>query len=188
MLTQLSTRRESKPQDLVGLLGECHQRIRHFVELARQAALRGDASADQVAQACTDVERYFKEALPLHVADEEESIEPRLRGQSPPVDHALDTVAAQHEQHASKLATLLAALAAVRIRPADDVARSELAAAATALKTEFEAHLRLEETTIFPAIRELLPSETQTRIIDELRRRRRPEPATAAGNFSENQS
>jgi hypothetical protein len=31
------------PQDLVDLLGECHQRIRRFVALARQAASRRDA-------------------------------------------------------------------------------------------------------------------------------------------------
>ncbi len=188
MLTQLSKRREAQCQDLVALLGECHQKIRHFVDLARDIALHRDVPAEQVAQACADVERYFREALPLHVADEEESIEPRLRGQSPSVDHVLDTMAAQHQQHASKVANLLGAIAKVRSQPCDDVARSELAAAAIALRTEFVDHLNLEETTIFPAIRELLPSDTQALIIEELRQRRRFDRRTWAAIAQENQS
>ena len=173
MLTQLSARRDNVPQDLVDLLGECHQRIRRFVDLARQVASREDAPLDQVAQACADVERYFVEALPLHVADEEESIEPRLRGLSPSVDHALDAMTHQHQEHASNLEALLRATAKVRCEPHDERARGELATAAIALEIEFEKHLALEENTIFPAIRELLPPEAQESIIVELRQRRR---------------
>lgn len=172
MLTQLSARRDNGPQDLVDLLGECHQRIRRFVDLARQAASREDAPPGQVAQACADVERYFVEALPLHVADEEESIEPRLRGVSPSVDHALDAMARQHQEHASNLEALLRATAKVRCEPHDECARGELATVAIALEIEFEEHLTLEENTIFPAIREL-PPKTQESIIVELRQRRR---------------
>src|SRR5690606_15926791 len=80
MLIELSTHRRDTPRDLVDLLGECHARIRRFVELAHEAAIRMDAPVEQVIQACADVERYFVEALPLHVADEEESIAPRLKG------------------------------------------------------------------------------------------------------------
>lgn len=172
MLTQLSMRPATGSQDLVDLLGECHQRIRRFVALARQAGSRRDAPPDQVAQACAAVERYFVEALPLHVAEEEESLEPRLRGLSPTVDQALATVAHQHQQHVSKIAALLAAIGKVRNRPHYEVARGEFATAAIALETEFEEHLRLEESAIFPAIRELLSREIQASIIDELRKRR----------------
>lgn len=138
MLTQLSTRRVTGSQDLVNLLGECHQRIRRFVALARQAASRRDAPSDQIAQACAAVERYFVEALPLHVADEEESLEPRLRGLSQSVDQALATMAHQHQQHVSKIAALLMAIGKVRSQPHVEVARGELAAAAIALETELE--------------------------------------------------
>lgn len=172
MLMQLSMRSATASQDLVDLLGECHQRIRRFVALAREAASRRDAPPDQVAQACAAVERYFVEALPLHVADEEESLEPRLRGLSPSVDQALATVAHQHQQHVSKIAALLAAIGKVRSQPYDEWARGELTTAAIALETELEEHLRLEESAIFPAIRELLSREIQTSIIDELRKRR----------------
>lgn len=78
MLTHLSKHRATGPEDLVDLLGECHERIRRFVAMARQAGSRQGVPADQIAQACIHVERYFTQALPLHVADEEQSIEPRL--------------------------------------------------------------------------------------------------------------
>jgi len=173
MLTNLSTRREAEAPGLVELLGECHERIRRFVALARQAASREDAPVDQVVQACADVERYFTEALPLHVADEEESVEPRLRGLSRSVDDALDKMAHQHQQHLPKLESLLRATARVRLEPHDETARGELATAAVILETAFEEHLALEESAIFPAIRELLSSQIQDLIIDELRGRRR---------------
>lgn len=172
MLIQLSARRAAGPQDLVDLLGECHQRIRHFVGLARRAGSRQDVSHDQVAEACLDVERYFTHALPLHVIDEEESIGPRLRGLSPTVDEALDLTARQHGQHEAKVHALLQAASQLRYSPHDDAARRELAATARTLERLFEEHLRLEESLIFPAIRELLSRETQASIIDELRRRR----------------
>jgi hemerythrin-like domain-containing protein len=174
MLTKLSTGRDAGPPSLVDLLGECHERIRRFVALARRAAMQKDAPLDQVAQACADVERYFIEAYPLHVADEEESIAPRLRGLSPTVDDALEAMAKEHRQHAPKLEALLRATAAVRSEPHHHGAREELATAAEALEIELEQHLVLEESAIFPAIRERLSAQTKTRIIDELRRRRRP--------------
>lgn len=172
MLTQLSTHRAAGPQDLVDLLGECHQRIRRFVALARQAGSRQDVSPDQIAQACLDVERYFTQALPLHVADEEQSIEPRLRGLSLAVDKALDVASQQHRQHEPELKALLRATSVLRSNPKDGTARDEVATVTVKLETQFEEHLRLEEGAIFPAIRELLSHETQASIIGELRRRR----------------
>ncbi|MCA9630150.1 MAG: hemerythrin domain-containing protein [Myxococcales bacterium] len=191
MLTQLARHRASGLQDLVDLLGECHERIRRFVALARQAGSRHDVPADQIAQACIDVERYFTQALPLHVADEEESIDPRLRGLSPAVDEALDAATQQHREHEPELKALLRATNVVRNNPNDPTARGELATAAEALEAQFEEHLRLEERVIFPAIRELLSHETQTSIIGELRRRRLgspPQPDPTATRTRENQS
>jgi hemerythrin-like domain-containing protein len=190
MLTQLSTHRATGAEGLVDLLGECHQRIRRFVALARQAGSRQDVPPDQIAQACIDVERYFTQALPLHVADEEESIEPRLRGLSPTVDEALDATTRQHQQHEPKLNALLRATSVLRNSPHDETARREVATTALALETQFEEHLRLEESVVFPAIRELLSREIQTSIIDELRRRRhnsRPQPGPTPSTTQEDE-
>ncbi|MCP5066854.1 MAG: hemerythrin domain-containing protein [bacterium] len=173
MLTNLSPRRKAEPPGLVELLGECHERIRRFVALARQAGLRQDVPADQIAQACIDVERYFTQALPLHVADEEESIEPRLRGLSPAVDRALDAATQQHRQHEPELKALLRVTSVLRNNPNSRTAQYEVSTTALALESQFEEHLRLEEGVIFPAILEHLSAETQRTIIEELRERRR---------------
>ncbi len=179
MLTKISKHRATGAEDLVDLLSECHRKIRRFIALARQAGSRQDVPAVQIVQACVDVERYFGKALPLHVADEEESIEPRLRGLSTLVDDALEAMAHQHQQHVTEVEALLRASASVRRQPHDDAVRSELEAIAVALENEFERHLALEEKVIFPAIRDHLSAEIRRDIVHELRDRR------GVGSFSD---
>ncbi|HEU5061001.1 MAG TPA: hemerythrin domain-containing protein, partial [Kofleriaceae bacterium] len=83
--------------DPVDALLACHDRIRTFVALAGRAAA-GAGAPGEIAEACRRIERYFREAMPLHVADEEESILPRLRGREAALDRAL---AEMHEQHSA---------------------------------------------------------------------------------------
>lgn len=161
------------PDDLVDLLVECHGRIRRFVALARKAGERGDFPEREIVETCTSVERYFTEALPLHVADEEQSILPRLRGRSRDVDRVLSTMVEQHTDHRPMLGTLLDALARRRQRPADTTRGDELVMAATALEHHFHEHLDLEETALFFAICALDPS-VQQEIVGEMRARRSP--------------
>ncbi len=172
MLIHPSAPRKATPQRLVDLLGECHERIRRFTALARRAATQVDAPPDQVVQACLDVERYFGRALPLHVADEEESFEPRLRGASAEIDQALETLARQHQAHTAKVERLLRASADVRNDPGDLEARDALAAIAGELEADFAEHLALEERVVFPAIDQHLTHEIQAGILAEMRARR----------------
>jgi iron-sulfur cluster repair protein YtfE (RIC family) len=164
----------TREDDLLALLLDCHERIRRFAALARTAGERGNAPEAQVVDACASVERYFTQALPLHVQDEEESILPRLRGLAPEVDRALDDMASQHTAHALHLPAMLAASASVRAEPSAPDRRAALAEVAVALEQELESHLQLEETVIFPAIRALLPAAVQAEIVKELRARRSP--------------
>jgi iron-sulfur cluster repair protein YtfE (RIC family) len=159
--------------DLGGLLLGCHERIRSFVALARAAAEQVDLPDAEVVEACSRAERYFIEALPLHVSDEEESIFPRLRGRSPDVDRALQGMHEQHINHQPKLRALLDALSALRQSPRDAPQRAELIVAANALRNDFTEHLLLEETVVFPAIPRLLPAVMQAEIVEEIRARRR---------------
>jgi hemerythrin-like domain-containing protein len=172
MLIKLSTARKTMPLDLVDLLLECHERIRRFTGLAREVGIRFEAPSSEVVEACASVERYFSEALPLHVADEEHSILPRLQGKSADVDLALKAMAEQHARHEPLLRALLDASALVRATPHDRALRSALADAASSLDQEFAEHLGLEESQIFPAIRRLLEAEVQAQILSELRARR----------------
>src|SRR5512132_579542 len=109
MLTRLGA--PAAPDDAVGLLLECHDRIRSFLALARRVAQAGPAERDGVAEAAARVRRYFAEALPLHARDEEESILPRLRGREPAVDAELAAMEREHREHGPPLAALVAACA-----------------------------------------------------------------------------
>jgi iron-sulfur cluster repair protein YtfE (RIC family) len=158
--------------ELVELLSECHGRIRQFAELARETGQRRDLAAPDVIAACERVERYFVEALPLHVRDEEDSILPRLRGHSEALDQALSQMRLEHEQHEPVLAELLSACRAARQAPTDPACLLELSQVAERLSSAFLPHLEQEEALIFPALRELLTEAERASITSELRARR----------------
>jgi iron-sulfur cluster repair protein YtfE (RIC family) len=176
----VSLGRKEQTEDLVELLLACHQRIRTFSALAVTIASAADAPEGEVTEACHRCERYFVEALPLHVEDEEVSLLPRLRGLRPALDEALDLMHDEHLAHRPLLQELLAALRAVRGAPSDGEARGRLASAASALEPAFDRHLENEERVVFPAVRELLSPATHAEIVGELRARR--QPAMGAGD------
>ena len=171
MLTPLG-RRRNQTEDLVELLLECHERIRTFAKLAVMLGERADVPADEVVESCARCARYFTQALPLHVKDEEESLLPRLRGLGPEVDDALAAMHRQHQEHGPYLAELLRTLAGLRANPADETSRAALHAAAVTVTREFEAHLSLEEGILFPAVRAHVPAHAQRAVVAELRARR----------------
>lgn len=173
MLINIATPRSATAPGLVELLCECHQRIRRFSRLACDVATRGDLSPAEVTEVCVSTARYFREALPLHVADEDESLMPRLREYAPAVSATLDALREQHAQHEGPVARLLEALEEVQRSPRHAVARARLSSIAAPLKVDFEEHLALEERLVFPAIGEWLPAPVQALIIAELRARRR---------------
>jgi iron-sulfur cluster repair protein YtfE (RIC family) len=164
--------RRAKSEDLVALLLDCHGRIRTFTGMAIVAGDRMEAPLEDVVDACRRVERYFRQALPLHVQDEEESVLPRLIGRSAELDAALARMREEHELHAEPLGRLLALGAVVRATPDDAGARAALASVGRQLTTAFEPHLEAEERVVFPAIRALVSTEEQAAILGELRARR----------------
>lgn len=174
MLKQLGKRGTLAP-DLVATLLDCHGKIRHFTALARKAG-EAEAGAAEIADACEQAQRYFSLALPLHVADEEESLLPRLRGREPALDAALADMHDEHLQHEPLLTTVRDALAKVHVEPTAGALRAGLAAAATALERSFSEHLAREEQVIFPALRRLLSDAEQHLVLAELRARRTPSP------------
>lgn len=166
-------RRPREPRDLVDLLCECHAHIRTFAALAVELAARTDLSAADVGDACARIERYFVEAFPLHVRDEEDSILPRIHFISPAVDAALAQMAEQHDVHRMLVERLCGAVAELRRSAADPAARSALAAIAEPFQTVVEAHLRIEEEVIHPTIRRRLSTAEQDDIVWEIGNRRR---------------
>jgi iron-sulfur cluster repair protein YtfE (RIC family) len=171
MLTRLG--KTAAPDDAAGLLLDCHDRIRGFLALAARIAQAGADDLESVPEAALRVHRYFTQALPLHARDEEESVLPRLRGRDPAVDAELLAMAREHAEHEAPVAALTGAC--------DEIARDPTRApallrgvgrAAAELERHFAAHLRREESVIFPALRRLLDPAADAEIVREIRARR----------------
>ncbi|MFO0563180.1 MAG: hemerythrin domain-containing protein [Polyangiales bacterium] len=171
MLVNIGAKRSN--EDLRELLLDCHKKIRAFSALAVTLSEREDVAPQEVTDACERCARYFTEALPLHVADEDESIVPRMKDRADgAVREALLTMSDEHTRHRPMLTALLAALAAMRERGSTTETRAALSAIAPAVQREFEAHLQREETVIFAALPTVLSADAQREIIAELRARR----------------
>jgi iron-sulfur cluster repair protein YtfE (RIC family) len=171
MTIQLGRARSGGPETLVSLLAACHERIRSFAALGARVAEPGHTDALRT-DACARVGRYFGEALPLHMRDEEDSVLPRLVGRSPALDALLARMVEQHREHDSDVAELVARCAHVVAHgPAADQLLA-IAAVAARLVVAFEVHLAAEEAELFPHV-ESLPPALQDAIVAELRERRR---------------
>lgn len=150
MLVKLGSRTTN--EDVVDLLLACHQRIRAFIAMARRIATEpGDAR-----EAAGQVRRYFAEAFPLHVADEEEllAIPQRIHD--------------DHVTHAPLIDRLVAICAVIE---QGGPVPPELAPLTEQLEHELAEHLAIEERDVFSAI-QALPAAERARIRDAIRARR----------------
>ena len=176
-LTPLSLGRGGgPPEDAIGMLLACHQRIRSFSALAVRLAEASGAPRESRAEAAASVHRYFRVALPLHVADEELSLRPRLLA-TPARDQVaahLALMSAQHDEVERQLAGLTPSWSALASSPE----RSELLRTTAPLARDFERlmhdHLALEEQHIFPAARRYLTLGSMQALLEEIRGRRAP--------------
>lgn len=161
--------------DLVSALSECHERIRSFGALACKIASPSgiEAEPEQVAEAAEAVRRYFAVALPLHVADEEQTLAPLLAGRDAAVDAALAQMAREHTEHEQSVATLVSLCERLAREP-ERLAelRERLASVAEPLDAALRAHLELEESAIFPALGRLLSHAEEGQVREAMRARR----------------
>ncbi len=177
MLNQITplTSAQPKTEDAVDLLTGCHQRIRHFTGVAVKLAHAQGAAPQEVSQAAAGVHRYYSVSLPLHEADEDNSLKPRLEAiAGEQVRHALLAMRDQHQAIDELIERLLPLLVMVRNNPETlQAAGAEMCAIAKALEDLFQAHLQMEEEVIFPAIRRDLPPDSQLEILREMQERRK---------------
>src|SRR5208337_402945 len=87
------------PASAVEILLGCHTRIRHFIQLSRTLAGAEGVAPREIAEAATAIFRYFKAALPLHEADENESLFPRLKNAQLQGGLVREAAEAMIEQH-----------------------------------------------------------------------------------------
>jgi len=165
---------QQPPEDAVDLLLGCHQRIRHFTAVATKLAHAQGADADEIRQAAAGVYRYYSVSLPLHEADEEDTLRPRLdRVADERVRHALLAMADQHMAIDELIERLLPLLRLLEQNPdSQSQVGGEMCSLTKALDEVFRAHLQLEEEVIFPAIREVLPESVRAEMLAEMQQRR----------------
>ncbi len=183
MLNQIAPLTSSPPksEDAVDLLLGCHQRIRHFTGVAVKLAHAHGATPEEIAQAAAGVHRYYSVSLPLHEADEEQTLHPRLSAVADDrVRHALLAMRDQHQAIDELLEGLLPLLRMVENNP-DTLAAvgGEMCSITKALDEMFRAHLQMEEEVIFSAIRSELPETTRSEILRQMRQRRKQGPGMA---------
>lgn len=154
MLLQIGQR--TAPQDLVDQLVECHTRIRRFLGFARRLSTVPEADPGEAARVAGQIRRYFAVAFPLHVADENDLLLPRLHHLDAELDRALATMQHDHATHHERIERLVATCNAIERDPRQLAAlAAELGALARDLTDVIEPHLELEERVIFPALRRL---------------------------------
>jgi hypothetical protein len=106
MLINIGDRSRAAPT-LLTRFTDCHARVRKFCALARR--LGEGASGEEARDAAAQLDRYFRIALPLHVADEEQSLAPRLvRLGDAALGDAIESMTRDHLCLDENLAELLA--------------------------------------------------------------------------------
>ncbi len=174
MLVQIG--KQGTSGDVVDLLVECHGRIRKVLAFARQLADKPEAPPGEVRAVAGQIRRYFAVAFPLHVADEEELIAPRLAGTGAAVARALATMHRDHGAHAAEIARLVEICGELEREPGRLASRvGELAASAAQVAADLEPHLELEERVVVPAIRGLAEAQRDA-IRSGMRARRESAP------------
>lgn len=154
------------------MLTACHERIRDNLVLARRIATERQIDPEDLRQAAERVQRYFGIALPLHVADEDASIAPRLASSSAVLSVTLDVMHQQHLTYHPLLEWLVDLCSRVAQKPEEITATRELILQTLALlETPMQTHLELEEQVVFPAVARL-STEVQASIVSEMRARR----------------
>jgi len=177
MLNQITPSRspDQPPEDALDLLLGCHQRIRHFTATAAKLAHAQSASPEEIRMAANGVYRYYSVSLPLHEADEEDTLRPRLDALADErVHHALLAMHDQHQAIDELIERLSPLLLLVERNPAAlHDAGGEMCSITSALEDVFAAHLQLEEEVIFPAIRSSLSGEARAAMLVEMQARRK---------------
>lgn len=163
--------RSKRGEGVVDRLLDCHDKIRRFTRLACTLAT-AEASPELIAGAARDCLAYFERGLPLHIEDEDRSLRPALERRGGPMP-ALAQMSEEHDRIDALLDSLLPLLGRIAGEPE---ARAELgprlAQLGGRLEAEMEAHLTLEEQSIFPMVETLLDPAAQQAIVEQMRQRR----------------
>ena len=182
MAVQIGARPDCGFDDPIGMLKDCHRRIERFLHILWVVADRatGRSLTGEETSAVQSAMSYFQLGGKRHTADEEESLFPRLRaalasGGCEEVGGLEDDHRRATELHMTVDTLYASWIEAGRLSSEDE---QRLQSATVKLKRLYEAHILIEEGTIFPRAALMLGSQAIAAIGEELRARRVELPST----------
>jgi hemerythrin-like domain-containing protein len=175
MPIQIGAKTENSFTNPIGLMADCHRRIKKFLSLmitVMRQTHGGRLQANQ--QAAFEIAlRYFAEAAPKHTLDEEESLFPRIRKLADDGGKSLDQLEQEHDI-AEKSHHQVNSLGEKWIKQGSlstEDAR-DLATALGELSVVYKKHIYIEESQIFPLASKILSNADVSAIGREMALRR----------------
>ena len=171
MPVSIGATQESNFANPIGLLADCHRRIERFLEVlisvaaeAKEGSLGGENR-----HALQTALSYFHDAAPMHTADEEEDLFPRLRRvERPDIEGIIMGVSRLESEHSIATAWHQQVheigerwLRQNYLLPHEAV---ELKKVLTSLTEMYRGHIALEENQIFPMAQETLSASEKEAI------------------------
>lgn len=158
-------------RDVIEELLLAHVELRQLLSLA--ASLANQSATASVADAARHICEYLDGEYRLHIADEEQSLRPRLLGRHVVVDAALATMVRDHFRIGATLARLHGLCFLVAHEPAAlHTHRFALDQVVGELSRHVERHHAHEESIVFPAVRKWLDREQVDELLQEMVSRR----------------
>lgn len=176
MPIQIGAKAESGFDNPIGLLTDCHRRIKKFLSLMitvmRQT--HGGPLQENQRKAFETALRYFKEAAPTHTLDEEESLFPRMRKLNNPGMQSLDHLEQDHakvevsHEHVNRLGEKWLQQGWLSSEDA-----LSLSTSLGRLSVIYKRHIYMEENVIFPVASKMLSKTDVSEIEREMVLRRK---------------
>lgn len=156
---------EVPPDRPITLLLGAHDRLRTFGRLASSLTRAGQSSPAEVAESSVRLARFFDLAIPIHEADEEETLGTMLPSRAPELADALRVMKEQH-RHLHEILDELRPHWETLSRDPESLGSEpwDLRSAGRRLDAVLRVHLALEENVVFPVVDRL-----DDRFQDELR-------------------
>ncbi|HLI48397.1 MAG TPA: hemerythrin domain-containing protein [Chthonomonas sp.] len=176
MAIQIGAKAEGSFREPLQLLSDCHRRIERFLQqlihVAEQA--KGDGLDEAYRDELDTALRYFENAEPLHTADEEVSLFPRLRAKkNEEADHVIATLEADHEV-VGELHKVVGEIGKKWLEQGylEKQELRELLERLYFLRTTYHQHIGIEDRVLFPLAATLLSSDELEAIGHEMADRR----------------
>jgi len=176
MAIQIGAKPESRFDDPIGMLKDCHRRIESFLSILCVVADRaqGRSLTDEERNAVQVALQYFHTGGQRHTADEEESLFPRMRASAADTLDEIARLEGDHREandlHASVERLYLAWIASRRLRLEDML---QLLSETGRLRQLYTEHIQVEEAIVFARAAQLLDIRAIAAIGAEFRLRRK---------------